>query len=649
MAASIAVQVALLDQQGGRNMRVNSSWVGAIVFAVLALAPALSPAQGIPAEVAEHGYADNIYINGHIVSMDDQGYNNNPGRVYEAMADKKGRIIGLGTTAHIRTLANSRTKVVDLGGLTVIPGLIETHSHMFGGGQAAQMGIRAPDTGVQLSVQAGRDMETTRLRIETAIQDAVANKVKPGEWIAVGIQENRQEGISSNRIFSWVEAGDLEPKERLDRIAPNNPVIVEQASRATMNEAAWDVAREHLDHFDAYTAEEISNLDDVLEKGLVAVGEQTALTWNVFYKNQPLSRLGEMVRRQWEGAAAEGITTFSSRVHNPRIMDTVTYLHRENLMPIRFGALYEVHRKPDDPEFIRKFYRMTGNLTGVGDDMLWFHGVASELWDSSFPQSCLGPDLEAPPHIKKRELCIGPGVMYWDTLQGALESGWRLAGVHGLASHGVRLFTQMIELAMKNTGMTAADIRKLRPTIEHAEALGNVPDVIAKIKEYGIVVSVNPPRLIREKEYIQDYGPKAEAFMMPVKSWLDQGVTVVGHFEGGSPGTTMNRLITREVNGRVVLPDQRLDRVVVLKLFTTWAGKYVLKENEMGTLEVGKFSDFVVLDRDFFTIPVTDIPKIRPQMTVVGGVPRYLSRDLATKWNAQPVGYQWDPEDNPWQ
>jgi predicted amidohydrolase YtcJ len=629
-------------------MQFHRRLLGVLLIAT-ALAPAQLRAQGVPPEVAANGYADNIYINGRIVSMDDQGYNNNPGRVYEAMAEKKGRIIGLGTTAHVRTLANSATKVFDLGGLTVIPGLVETHSHMFGGAQAAQMGIRAPDTGVSLRVEAGRDMETTRLRVETAIQDAVVNKVKPGEWISVGIGENRAEGISSNRIFSWVEAGDLEPKERLDRIAPNNPVIVSQASRATMNEVAWKIAREHLDHFDSYTEQEISNLDDVLDKGVIAVGEQTALAWNVFYKNQPLSRLGEMVRRQWEQAAAEGITSFSSRVHNPRIMDTVTYLHREKLMPIRFGALYEVHRKPDDPQFIRKFYRMTGNLTGVGDDWLWFHGVASELWDSSFPQSCLGPDLEAPPHIKKRELCIGPGVMYWDTLQAALESGWRLAGVHGLASHGVRLFTQMIESAMKNTGMTAADIRRLRFTVEHAEALGNVPDVIAKIKEYGIIISVNPPRLIREKEYIQDYGPKAEPFMMPVKSWLDQGLTVVGHFEGGAVGTTINRLVTREVNGRVVLPDQRLDRVTALKLFTTWAPKYMLKENELGTLEVGKYSDFVVLDRDFFTIPVADISKIRPQMTVVGGVPRYLSRELAAKWNQQPIGYQWAPDRHPWE
>jgi len=372
------------------------------------------------------------------------------------------------------------------------------------------------------------------------------------------------------------------------------------------------------------------------------------MTWNIFYRNQPQSRLAEMVRRGWERLVAQGITTFASRVHNPRIMDTVTYIHREMDQPIRFGALYEVHRKPEDPAFVRKFYSYTGNLTGVGDDYLWIHGVASELWDSSFPQSCLGPDLPAPPQIKKRELCPRPGVMYWDVLETALKNGWRLAGVHGLASDGVRRFTQLMDKVVMETDITAEDIRKLRPTVEHVEALGYVPDVMAKVKEYGIILNVNPPRLVREKEYIQDYGPKAEEFMMPVKKWLDNGFTVVGHFEGGAVGSTMNNLIRREVNGRVVLPDQKLDRVVVMKLFTTWAPLYVLKEKVLGTLETGKMADFVVLDKDFFTIPDTEIPTIRPQMTVVGGITRFVHPDLAKTWGTSPVGYQFPAGSYPW-
>ena len=247
-----------------------------------------------------------------------------------------------------------------------------------------------------------------------------------------------------------------------------------------------------------------------------------------------------------------------------------------------------------------------------------------------------------------RELCPAPGIMYWDVLETALRNGWRLAGVHGLASDGVRRFTQLIDKVVNETALTPADVRKLRPTVEHVEALGNVPDVMAKVKEYGIILNVNPPRLVREKEYIQDYGPEAEKFMMPVKTWLDNGHTVVGHFEGGAVGSTMNNLIRREVNGRVVLPDERLDRVVVLKLFTTWAPQYMLKEEVLGTLEVGKMADFVVLDKDFFTVPDVNIPDVVPQMTVVGGKTRFLHQQLATKWSTQPVGFQFPSGATPW-
>src|SRR5689334_7215403 len=333
--------------------------LGSALAISLAL-PVFLAAQGtVPPEVAENGYADSIFINGKVVSMDDQGYNANVGHTYEALAVKKGHIMALNTTAYIKALAGPKTATTDLQGMTVIPGLIDTHNHNFGSGVASQMGVRSPDTGVQVNVMAGKDMESTRLAVENAIKDSVA-KTKEGEWVYVGITPNVKEDISANRIFAWVERGDLEPRDRLNRLAPKNPVIVQQASRATMNDAGWEIARKYLNDFDAYAAAEISDVPDAVKKGVIAVGEQTALTWNVFYRNQTQRRLGEVVRRGWERLIAQGITTFSSRVHNPRIMDTVTYVHRELDMPIRFGALYEVHRKPENPDFVRKFYTYSG-------------------------------------------------------------------------------------------------------------------------------------------------------------------------------------------------------------------------------------------------------------------------------------------------
>ena len=67
--------------------------------------PALRAQNELPSEVAKFGYADEIVVNGKIVSMDDYGYNANPGHIYEAMALKGNRILGLGTNQQIRAMA----------------------------------------------------------------------------------------------------------------------------------------------------------------------------------------------------------------------------------------------------------------------------------------------------------------------------------------------------------------------------------------------------------------------------------------------------------------------------------------------------------------------------------------------------------------
>ena len=618
------------------------------VFAILWASSLLRGQSVLPPEVVEHGYADTILVNGKVVSMDDAGLNDSPGHIYEAIAVKRDRIIALGTSERIRTLAHSGTTVIDLGGRFLIPGIIETHAHLYGNAALGnQMGLQTPDRGINLTVQAGRDIETTRLRVENALREALP-KVQPDDWVMVGITPNPQEGVSSNRVFSWVYDGEFEPRERLDRIAPDNPVKVQVASRANINSKGWEVLEKYLPNVSEYV-EEVMEQPNAVEMGLVTVGTMTALTWDIFYRNKPVSLTAELIRRNLEIAAAHGVTTFSSRIPHPRIMDGFSLLNREKKMPVRFASLYEVHRRPAAPDTTRNFYRMTGNLTGFGNDYLWIHGVASELWDSSFPQVCLGPDIEAPPEIKAREKCPQSGEMYWDALRNAMESGWRLAGVHGVGSHGVRLFMQMIEEAMENTGMTAEDVRQLRPTVEHATAISKKPDIIAGLKKYGIMVSAGPPRFLRYPDYLEDYGPAIDSFILPLRTLLDQGIKVVGqNYTYRSIGYYLTVFITREVGGKVLGPEERLDRVTVLKMFTNWASEYVMKENDLGSLEVGKLADYLVLDKDYLTIPVAEIPTIRPQMTVVGGKTQYLNEDFARSLGVEPVGYQFQADYSPW-
>jgi predicted amidohydrolase YtcJ len=170
------------------------------------------------------------------------------------------------------------------------------------------------------------------------------------------------------------------------------------------------------------------------------------------------------------------------------------------------------------------------------------------------------------------------------------------------------------------------------------------------LKKYGIMISVHPPRLFRTLDYVRDYGPEVESFMEPIKSWLDQGIRVVGQMERyRNVGYVWTIPMTREIiDGRKVLPEQAIDRVTVLKMWTKWAAEYVQKENDLGSLEIGKLADFVVLDKDYLTIPIDQIPEITPQMTVVGGQVRFLTPEYAQALGRERVGATFETDYKPW-
>ena len=97
---------------------------------------------------------------------------------------------------------------------------------------------------------------------------------------------------------------------------------------------------------------------------------------------------------------------------------------------------------------------------------------------------------------------------------------------------------------------------------------------------------------------------------------------------GNSVWPFLSSFVTRDIRGRVWNPAERLDRITVLKGFTTWAAEYVLREKELGSLETGKLADFIVIDKDYFTIPENDLGKIETLLTAVGGNIVYRSSEF---------------------
>ena len=589
-------------------------------------------AQSLHPLVAEQGYADLILFNGKVVSMDDRSIvPNTPGNIYEAMAVKGKKIMALGTSDEMRALAGPDTESVDLGRRTLLPGLIQPHYHLFGTAAreyGPQVGLVDPSVKLTVVAEATAEATAKKLR-ETVINAIQVQNLPKGQWITVRLEEATENRRGTT--YSWLYLGKINRKQ-LDTGTEGYPVLVKTGLQGVFNSTAVEAFKEVFpdwaDHAD------LENPFGSSENGYVAVPELEGLTFEFWWKDKPLEDLAESMRLHGQDILEKGYTTVATRILFPRVIAAFHHLNREGKMPHRLAYYIESQRGNFlNVKAIREFYKGMGapwTTHAAGNEMLWLNGMTNEVWDSIYNEVCLGPDVPAPPEIKARERCPAPGSKPWESVKAGIVSGWRPVQVHSTSSHGGRLFLQMVEEARKEGNYSVEYIRNLRMTLEHNGLLGVIPEVMEGIKKYGIILNVRTDHLGDVSENVKDYGDVliTKKFAMPVKTWINEGIRVTFEAPRLNPWLVINELVTRMIptDGRggtklgPLLPDEAIDRVTALKMETTWASEYVLAEDTIGTLEPGKFADFVVLGKDFFTMPIEEVRNGVPiAMTGLGG------------------------------
>ena len=358
--------------------------------------------------------------------------------------------------------------------------------------------------------------------------------------------------------------------------------------------------------------------------------------------------------------STSGMTAFGSRLDTADQITAFQYLLREDgRLPVRFAWSGETATEPMTAAAAAGMYATIGvQWQGINTNpWMWQRGLSSEGgWDAP-NRGCLGDDLPAKPGIDTvkvkqiLEICPDFSSPIVQSIMRGMQAGWRIVGVHGVGSHGFRIFIQQLEEAMKrNPGVLTLDyVRKSRHGFAHGTLTGAVPEVVQGLVKYNIHIPINLRRAmaIEPDNIRQNYGEPGWKFMGPVKTLLDMGVKVVGEAEIGHPTPEtyfdiMDIYVNREIEkgqetsrtapekygeGEVFSPEEGIDRVVAMKLFTYRSAEFHYAENMIGSLEVGKYADFAVIDKDYLSGPDTEVRDNKVLMTVLAGETRYKDTD----------------------
>jgi predicted amidohydrolase YtcJ len=260
--------------------------------------------------------------------------------------------------------------------------------------------------------------------------------------------------------------------------------------------------------------------------------------------------------------------------------------------------------------------------------------------------------MEAPPELKSKEDCIiQPGNDYWRAVYAAVRSRYRYVVNHSWGDKGVDYVLDIIEQVMQeNPTFTLDFVKSRRYSSDHC-GFYPTPSQLPRMSKYGFMVSCASNALTRSAPYLKVYRGNYENRIAPLASAIKAGVMPTLEAELGlnaSGGRDVRSMwleslpfVTRKNRwGDPIAPEEAVDRVTLLKMATTWASRYVLRENQIGSLEPGKLADYVVWNKDYFTVPEAELGTVYPLMTVLGGKTEMLREEYAREIGQQPVGLQ---------
>lgn len=549
--------------------------------------------------------ADFVFHNGKVVTVDEKF------SIHQALAVKGNRIAAVGTSREILARERGpRTRVIDLKGRTMLPGLIDSHVHALGAGLSEFRGPLPP------------------LDSFAAIQAFIreqARKTPEGEWIVVP------------RTFpTRLKELAMPTREVLD-VAKKHPVLFDASYTVVVNSLALKISGIGRDTPNPPGGEIVRDASGN-PNGILKNAERLLKRSNrseSFTEEERLAALEQMLRRY----VAAGLTAVGERAVSGSTIDLWRKLEAQGRLPLRAVLTWRPDASRPTEEVLAEI-RAADYTTNTGNAWLKFGtfkltldgGMTIGTAYQRHPYGPFGRQLYGKTDPDDRgQIFLTPEKLL-TLVREARARGWQLT-THDQGGGAVDAFLDALEALDRE--------RPIAPSRSHLmHASFQSPEAIARMKRMGIAADAQAPWLYHDGAALERvFGYGGMRYFFPLRSYIDAGIIVaagsdhmIGHDKNRAvnpynPFLSMWIEVTRKTDrGRVLHPEERITRQEALRTHTIWAAWLQFAEKERGSLEPGKLADLVVTDRDFLACPEDEIKAIEPALVMVDGKIAHESR-----------------------
>ncbi|MFO7693187.1 MAG: amidohydrolase [Vicinamibacterales bacterium] len=573
-------------------MRISfrgSLW--AAVLAVMAGAAPIAGCSGTQAPPVEP--ATLVIQNGRIVTVDDATPE------VRALAVRGDTIAALGTEEEIKAYIGPATQVIDLKGALAVPGLIDSHGHFNGIGQAK--------LGLEL-------MATTSWDEIVAIVGEAVKKAKPGEWI-VGRGWHQEKWTT--RPEPSVEG--FPTHASLDRVSPDNPVVLTHASghasfanakamalagvtRTTPNPAGGEILKDARGEPIGVLRESASGL----------VGRARAASRAKMTDEEREAEALRVIELANQECLSKGITSFHTAGESFSMVDRFKRVIENGQLGVRLYVMLGESNARLKEGLAR--YR----TIGFGNNHLTVRAVKAYMDGALGSRGAwlLEPYADLPGHTG---LNSTPAAELRETAELAIANGYQLC-IHAIGDRANREVLDLYQATFK----AHPEVRDLRWRDEHTQHLH--PEDVPRYGELGVIAAMQGIHCTSDAPYVlARLGPKrAEEGAYVWRKLMKTGAVIANGtdapVEDVDPIRNLYATATRKLtDGTVFFGDQKMTRMEALKSYTINGAFAAFEEGIKGSLTPGKLADVTVLSKDILTVPDDEILSAQVLYTIVGG------------------------------